>query len=391
MNFEFNLPDIGEGLVEGEIVKWFVKVGDTVAEHQPLAAVLTDKAEVEIPSPRAGKITKLYGKPGEKIKVHAPLAAIETSGGEAAPSAVKPVQKAADESAPSASPVAVAEQPAAVTGGFVFNLPDIGEGLVEGELVKWYVKEGETVAEHQPLASVLTDKAEVEIPSPKAGKIAKLHAKPGQKVAVHGPLVTLSGVSGAVASNAPAAAASPEASPAPAERRPVRSATEVLATPMVRKMAKDQGIDITQIQGTGPQGRVLEKDLTAYKSGGFAPVAALSRGASYDNSKANATAAVKTLATILGVDLSRITGTGPGGRISESDVRAKATATVAPAARTGTARQEIAIASTAASGYPPVSVARQNGDTTVPFTGIRRKIAEKMQQSKRTVAHVTHM
>ena len=69
MNFEFNLPDIGEGLVEGEIVKWFVKVGETVAEHQPIAAVLTDKAEVEIPSPKAGKIVALHGKPGEKIKV----------------------------------------------------------------------------------------------------------------------------------------------------------------------------------------------------------------------------------------------------------------------------------------------------------------------------------
>ncbi len=64
MNFEFKLPDIGEGLVEGEIVKWFVKEGDTVAENQPLASVLTDKAEVEIPSPKSGKVLKLFGKPG---------------------------------------------------------------------------------------------------------------------------------------------------------------------------------------------------------------------------------------------------------------------------------------------------------------------------------------
>src|SRR3990167_9634020 len=84
MNFEFNLPDIGEGLVEGEIVKWFVKVGETVSEHQPIAAVLTDKAEVEIPSPKAGKIVALHGKPGEKIKVHTPLATIEVGGGAAA-------------------------------------------------------------------------------------------------------------------------------------------------------------------------------------------------------------------------------------------------------------------------------------------------------------------
>src|SRR4051794_34198122 len=81
MNYEFKLPDIGEGLVEGEIVKWFVKAGDTVAEHQPLASILTDKAEVEIPSPKAGRIVKLFGKPGEKVKVHAPLVMFDLKGG----------------------------------------------------------------------------------------------------------------------------------------------------------------------------------------------------------------------------------------------------------------------------------------------------------------------
>lgn len=397
MNFEFNLPDIGEGLVEGEIVKWFVKVGDTVAEHQPIAAVLTDKAEVEIPSPKAGTITKLYGKPGEKIKVHSPLASIDVAGGAAAATTEgKPAKNAVNESvsapkAPAAQSVAVAERPAASGAGtFVFNLPDIGEGLVEGELVKWHVKEGDAVEEHQPIAAVLTDKAEVEIPSPKAGKIFKLHAKPGQKVAVHSPLVTYSDVKGAssTSSHSVAVPDSAKAAAAPAAARPSRPANEVLATPMVRKMAKDQGVDIGQINGTGPQGRVLATDLAGFKAGGSAAVTP-SRGASFDNSGAKATPAVKNLAATLGVDLSRITGTGPGGRISETDVRA--TAPVAPAARTATASPALAVASTAASGYPPVSIMRQNGDTTVPFTGIRRKIAEKMQQSKRTVAHVTHV
>src|SRR5438477_245108 len=126
---------------------------------------------------------------------------------------------------------------------FEFNLPDIGEGLVEGEIVKWFVKVGETVAEHQPIAAVLTDKAEVEIPSPKAGKIQKLHAKAGQKVAVHGPLVTYSDVKGASSSSSPSVAvpaAGEKAAAAPAAPRPSRSASEVHATPMVRKMAKDQ-------------------------------------------------------------------------------------------------------------------------------------------------------
>lgn len=397
MNFEFNLPDIGEGLVEGEIVKWFVKVGETVAEHQPIAAVLTDKAEVEIPSPKAGKIVALHGKPGEKIKVHTPLATIEVGGAAAEPTKKKEnvaVKNAvAPPKAPQSSATAVVERAAPASGGFVFNLPDIGEGLVEGELVKWFVKEGEKVVENQAIAAVLTDKAEVEIPSPKTGTIAKLHAKPGEKVKVHGPLVTYGGVKGSAITSAPSVAVdsdSPKAAAAQEAPRPSKPSAEVLATPMVRKMAKDQGIDIGQVPGTGPQGRVLETDLKAHKSGGSAAVAAPPRGV-YDNSGANATAAVMKLATDLGVDLSRITGTGPGGRISETDVRAKAP--LAPAAPTATAttRQEPVIASTTASGYPPVSIQRQNGDTTAPFTGIRRKIAEKMQQSKRTVAHVTHV
>ena len=389
MNFEFNLPDIGEGLVEGEIVKWFVKVGDTVAEHQPLAAVLTDKAEVEVPSPKAGKIVQLHGKPGEKIKVHSPLATIEVAGGSAAPAPAKAAKaEAAAPKAPAKSAVAVAERPApSGEGTYVFKLPDIGEGLVEGELVKWFVKEGEKVTEHQPLAAVLTDKAEVEVPSPKNGTIAKLHAKPGQKVAVHGPLVTFSGVSGASSSVSQSVAVhndGPKAAAAQAAGRPSRNANEVLAMPMIRKMAKDMGIDIGEVTGTGPQGRVLEADLKSHRSGAVTAPAA--RG-SFNNSGANATPAVKQLADQLGVNLATITGTGPGGRISETDVRA-----VAPKQAAATAPAPAAASAPSyASGYPPVAIARQDGDTTVPFTGIRRKIAEKMQQSRRTVAHVTHM
>lgn len=387
MNFEFKLPDIGEGLVEGEIVKWFVKEGDMVKENQPLASVLTDKAEVEIPSPKTGKVLKLFGKPGQKVKVHAPLAVFEVSGNgqsseASAPVASKPEAAPAKKSDKPASKPAVAvaaPASAAPAGGFVFNLPDIGEGLVEGELVKWSVKVGDKVTENQPLAAVLTDKAEVEIPSPKTGTIAVLHAKPGQKVKVHSPLVTFSGVAGgsaapAKAVEAPVAvAAAPSALPA----RTVR-ATEVLATPMVRKLAKDMGVDIGLVAGTGPQGRVLENDVRAFKGGAAPAPAALS------NAKVNATPAVKALALELGVDIARLTGTGPGGRVVEGDVRA-----ASPKGE----RRHAAPAAKPATGplvfTPPSSAA--TGVDKVPFVGIRRKIAEKMAQSKRTVADVTHV
>jgi len=139
---------------------------------------------------------------------------------------------------------------------------------------------------------------------------------------------------------------------------------------MVRKQAKEQGIDIAQVQGTGPDGRVLANDLAAFTAGGA--------------SAANATPAVRQLAHDLRVDLTRVAGTGPGGRISELDVRA-----LAPSALP--AKRQESMQGSTASGYPPVSIPRTPSDEIVPFAGIRRKIAEKMQQSRRTVAHVTHM
>jgi pyruvate dehydrogenase E2 component (dihydrolipoamide acetyltransferase) len=374
MNFEFKLPDIGEGLVEGEIVKWFVKVGDTVAEHQPLASVLTDKAEVEIPSPKAGKIVKLYGKPGEKIQVHAPLATFEVAGVGAAPEveAAKPAAAAKTNGKPEKAEKPAAAAPAAV-GAFVFALPDLGEGLVEGELVKWHVKIGDSVSEHQPLASVLTDKAEVEVPSPKSGKIVALHGKPGEKVQVHSPLVTFSGVAGAAsAKSAVSAPVEQAAAPAPAAARK----TDVLATPYVRQLAKEKGVDIARVAGTGPEGRVLESDVHNFNDAPAAPAGA--------STAVNATPAVRSLAGWFGVDLTKLKGTGPGGRIVEGDVRR-----ASPKAD----RRKPGEKNPATDGpltFTP-AVAASQGEEKIPFVGIRRKIADKMAASKRTVAHVTHM
>ncbi|HAZ07601.1 MAG TPA: hypothetical protein DCZ01_03535 [Elusimicrobia bacterium] len=229
---------------------------------------------------------------------------------------------------------------------FEFKLPDIGEGLVEGEIVKWFVKEGDMVQEHRPLAAVLTDKAEVEIPSPKTGRIVKLFGEPGQKVKVHSPLVLFE-----ISGNKSSAVAKSAA----AKR-------EALASPMVRKLAKDLGVEIAQVAGAGPQGRVLESDLKSFKSG-TAPAQAPAHAC------VKATPRVKGLAAHLGVDLSRVKGTGPGGRIAEGDVRALAPANPIVSTPAGTA---------------------SSGEERTPFVGIRRKTAEKMAQSKRTVADVAH-
>jgi pyruvate dehydrogenase E2 component (dihydrolipoamide acetyltransferase) len=156
---------------------------------------------------------------------------------------------------------------------YEFRLPDIGEGVAEGEVVQWFVKEGDSVKEDAPLVSVLTDKANVEIPSPKAGLVTKIHAAVGEKVKVGGLLVTIEPAGGG--SSSPPAPGSP---PPPPSAAPVGKAAassagapppgpatspagRVAASPYLRRLATERGIDISRVKGSGPGGRIMEADL----------------------------------------------------------------------------------------------------------------------------------
>ncbi|MGC2289873.1 MAG: dihydrolipoamide acetyltransferase family protein [Thermoplasmata archaeon] len=156
---------------------------------------------------------------------------------------------------------------------YEFRLPDVGEGVAEGEVVRWFVHEGETIHEDAPLVSILTDKANVEIPSPKTGKVLRIHAQAGEKVKVGGILVTLevagdsseppAGGTPVPIQSAPTSPASP-APPSPSPTSPPSGpsgSARFLAAPYVRRMAAEQGIDLATISGSGPGGRILEGDL----------------------------------------------------------------------------------------------------------------------------------
>ncbi|HUX73280.1 MAG TPA: dihydrolipoamide acetyltransferase family protein [Steroidobacteraceae bacterium] len=154
---------------------------------------------------------------------------------------------------------------------YVFKLPDLGEGTVEAEIVQWHVKPGDTVAEDQPLVELMTDKAAVEVPAPVGGRVATLHGEPGDKVAVGAPLVVF-------AIDAPAAEA---AGAQPAGAQPEGAATRggsaisngaatpslrmqrVMASPATRRRAREAGIELAGVAGSGPGGRILRTDLTA--------------------------------------------------------------------------------------------------------------------------------
>jgi 2-oxoisovalerate dehydrogenase E2 component (dihydrolipoyl transacylase) len=148
---------------------------------------------------------------------------------------------------------------------FVVKLPDIGEGVVEAELVGWHVKVGDIVREDQVLAEVMTDKATVEIPAPCAGRVTSLAGEVGSKVSVGGELLRLEGPGGKSAAEEPPP--EPVAAPGPAEPE---GAAGPLASPAIRQRARDAGLDLRSIRGTGPEGRILHADLDAVLRGGSA-------------------------------------------------------------------------------------------------------------------------
>ena len=225
---------------------------------------------------------------------------------------------------------------------YVFELPEIGEGVVEGEIVQWLANVGEFVDVDQPLCEVMTDKANVEISSPKAGVVKAFHGEPGDIVAVHSPLVDID--TDAKAGDAKPAAPKAEAKkPAPPAPVPEKKAAPAPAKP-------------TPAPVTAP-----------------APVAAAPK----TSGKTLATPAVRSYAREHGVDINAVAGSGKDGRVSKSDIDAHLTGgAVAPAA--------LEFNAVATPGYP-------RADETVKIIGLRRKIAEKMVESYRTIPHFTYV
>ena len=266
MSYIFKMPDVGEGIAEGEIVNWFVKVGDTVKEDQPIMEIANDKLVQEVPSPVAGVITNIMVEAGTVATVGQDLVEFDGNG------------QAAATPAPAAEVVPAAAAPAA-SSNFVFNLPDVGEGLAEAEVVQWFVKVGDTIVEDQPMLEIQTDKLVQEVPAPVAGTIAKINVEPGVVATVGQALVEIA-TSGSVApaASAPAASAPAAAVSTPAAGNGVTYennsvAGHILAMPSIRRYAREKGVDLTQVAATGKHGHIRLEDVEAFVNGGGAAVA----------------------------------------------------------------------------------------------------------------------
>ena len=267
MAFQFKMPDIGEGIAEGEIVKIDIKVGDTIQEDDILFEVQNDKSVEEIPSPVSGKVLEVKVQEGTVARVGDIIVVIDDGSG--------PAEASAPAAAPAASPAPAAP---AASSTFQFKLPDIGEGIAEGEIVKIDIKVGDKIAEDDILFEVQNDKSVESIPSPVAGTVTAVLVSEGTVAHVGDVIVEIAteGGSHAPAAAAPAAPAAPAVAPAaPAAPTGVPAASNpgklVLAMPSVRQYAREKGVDITAVVPTGKGGRVTREDIDNF---GGAPVAA---------------------------------------------------------------------------------------------------------------------
>ncbi|WP_199529103.1 dihydrolipoyllysine-residue acetyltransferase [Pseudoalteromonas sp. bablab_jr010] len=257
MSKDFILPDIGEGIVECEIVEWLVAEGDSVKEDQPICDVMTDKALVQIPAVHDGVISKLYYAKGDIAKVHAPLFAMDVDG--EAPTQSEVVQ----------APAATEASSEAAEHLEDFILPDIGEGIVECEIVEWLVSEGDEIVEDQAVCDVMTDKALVQIPAKYTGKVEKLYYQKGDIAAVHSPLFQMSiagqsaepDVSSAVVKAQTNAATKPAQKPAASASETKQLNKKAVASPAVRRKARELDVDLTQVPGSGKNGRIYKQDI----------------------------------------------------------------------------------------------------------------------------------
>ncbi|WP_342595867.1 dihydrolipoyllysine-residue acetyltransferase [Salinicola lusitanus] len=293
---DFLLPDIGEGIVECEVVKWLVSEGDTIAEDQPVAEVTTDKALVEIPAPEAGRVTRLYVREGETARVHAPLFAIESvadgarSGADTRPhhDARPPQPAAATPEDENPQPPGPDEGEAKPARSKDFILPDLGEGIVECEVVAWRVEEGDEIAEDQPVVEVSTDKAVMEITAPEAGRLVRRYCQLDEVAKVHSPLfayIPQAGDDAAPSGDTPAATgavprethaeagtaathAAQSGAGASSFARSMRDDTgrrRIPASPAVRRRVRELGVRLEEIPGSGKDGRVLKEDVLAFQ------------------------------------------------------------------------------------------------------------------------------
>ena len=355
------LPELGEGVTEGELIKWLVKEGDLVQVDQPVAEFMTDKATVEVPSPLTGRVKSLRYKEGDMVKVESIIIELDEAVAGSATSHQLEVSPTARQQAGSNVVASSPSSPASARGNLTSSeqpvlLPELGEGVTEGELVKWLVQPGVQVEPDQPVAEIMTDKATVEVPSPIAGVVKALDYKEGDTVKVGSRLLLLTVQVGGVL---------PKVTEAhPTSEQEVTWSTSVPQQAVLSSSA-NASLNISNSSSLNHDSKSAETIFPAVAE-----------------AHVLASPSTRRLARELGIDINHTKGTGLAGRVSREDVL-QAYETLS--------REGSQLGRSPLSGKQGPSFSDLELEERVPLRGIRKKIAENMQNAKRIVPHFTLM
>ncbi|HEY6307696.1 MAG TPA: 2-oxoglutarate dehydrogenase, E2 component, dihydrolipoamide succinyltransferase [Candidatus Angelobacter sp.] len=384
------MPQMGESIFEGTITKWLKKPGEKVQRDEPLFEISTDKVDAEIPAPAAGVLREIKVKEGATVQVNTVVGVIDAEGSAvaAAPASPQPAKApaqpapaskavsqadgASNASEPVASqPQAPAQPPSAKApaagnggagGGVDVVMPQMGESIFEGTVTKWLKRVGDKVQRDEPLFEISTDKVDAEIPAPTSGVLSEIKVKEGTTVQVN-TVVAVIGGSAAAKPSAPVQppAATPVASPtasvrapqpvsapsaAPANARPPAAQPaaagdeRLRSSPLVRRIARENSVSLAGVPGTGMGGRITKNDI-----------------------------------------LNFIQQHGPSAAVAAPAAVRPSTQPQAPAPPAPVQRPAVPAA-------PVAPTVQELSGELVPMTPMRRKIAERMVESRRTSAHV---
>ncbi len=371
MPTEFKLPELGENIETGDLVRLMIKPGASIAEGEPVMELETDKAVVEVPSSVSGTIGEIRVKEGDKLRVGQVIFTVENGAG--AKPAAKPEKPAshpatAPRATPQPEPRSTPAPSLNLSPNFSpnsgeFKLPELGENIDSGDLVRLMISPGASVSEGQPVMELETDKAVVEVPSTVSGVVREIKVKEGQKVKVGEVIFTLEG--GITAPPEPARKHEP-----------------------VEHMSGQQGARLAFQLAMRAEGKTEEQALPPDHPQAPAPEftmpVQLGKVAGTEHrDPAPAAPHVRRLAREIGVDIHSVPGSGPGGRISEDDVKLCAkNALLAAAAAAQTPHGTFV--------EPELPDFAKWGKTErVSMRGVRRKTAEHLRQAWNTIPHVT--
>ncbi|WP_200260570.1 2-oxoglutarate dehydrogenase, E2 component, dihydrolipoamide succinyltransferase [Streptomyces sp. HSG2] len=392
MAVSVTLPALGESVTEGTVTRWLKAEGERVEADEPLLEVSTDKVDTEIPAPVSGTLSSIKVAEDETVEVGAELALIDDGSGAPAeaPAAESAPAPAAEESAPAPAAEAPAAPPAAQapaeTGdesGTDVVLPALGESVTEGTVTRWLKSVGDSVEADEPLLEVSTDKVDTEIPAPVSGTLVRIVVGEDETAEVGAKLAVIGATGTAPAAPTPAPAEQP-APAEPARPEPQAPTTQAPAAPEPPRSAPEPPAAPTPQPAT-PAPRPTAPATPATPATPAAPAAAKAT-----DEGAYVTPLVRKLASENGVDLGSVKGSGVGGRIRKQDVLAAADAAraaSAPAASEAPAAP--ARPATASAGRTPSLEVSPLRGQTVKMTRIRKVIGDNMVKALREQAQLS--